>query len=145
TLTVPEDHQQPGGRQITLAVAILKSSSSHPVPDPVIFLQGGPGLSVFTNQPELYMPSFYPLLALRDVILLEQRGIGLSRPILDCPEVDQVTAGAMQQGWRGENDAGPYLPAVAACRERLTKAGVNLAAYTTVQGAADVEALRQAL
>src|SRR5690349_20936484 len=60
TLTVPEDHQQPGGRQIKLAVAILKSSSGRPAPDPVVFLQGGPGLSVFTNQPELYMPSFDP-------------------------------------------------------------------------------------
>jgi pimeloyl-ACP methyl ester carboxylesterase len=40
---------------------------------------------------------------------------------------------------------GPYLPAALACRDRLTKAGVNLADYTTVQGAADVEALRQAL
>ncbi|MFL5733827.1 MAG: alpha/beta hydrolase [Chloroflexia bacterium] len=144
TLTVPEDHQQPGGRQIKLAVAILKSSSDHPAPDPVVFLQGGPGLSVLTNRPELTVPSFYPLLASRDVILLEQRGVGLSQPALDCPEIDQVQA-ADKGGPRDNTDPGPYLPAALACRDRLAKAGVNLADYTTDQGAADVEALRQAL
>ena len=88
TLSVLEDHQQPGGRRIKLAVAILKSTADHPAPDPVVFLQGGPGISVLTNKPELNIPYFYALLASRDVILLEQRGIGLSEPSLDCPEVD---------------------------------------------------------
>jgi pimeloyl-ACP methyl ester carboxylesterase len=144
TLTVPEDHQQPGGRQIKLAVAILKSSAGHPAPDPVVFLQGGPGLSVLTTTSVSAIPSFYPLLASRDVILLEQRGVGLSQPALDCPEIDAVAA-ADKGGPRDMTDPGPYLPAALACRDRLTKAGVNLAAYTTSQGAADAEALRLAL
>jgi pimeloyl-ACP methyl ester carboxylesterase len=144
-LTVPEDHQQPRGRQIKLAVAILKSSADHPAPEPVVFLQGGPGGSVLTNRPELALPDFYPLLASRDVILFEQRGVGLSQPTLDCPELDQVDAAVATTGLRGSLDPGPYLPAALACRDRLTQAGANLANYTTSQGAADVEALRQAL
>jgi pimeloyl-ACP methyl ester carboxylesterase len=142
---VPEDHGQPNGPRIKLAVAIFKSSADHPAPDPVVFLQGGPGLSVFANRPEIFLPDFYPLLAARDVILIEQRGVGLSQPALDCPEVDQVDADLLAQGLRGQTDPGPYLPAVQACRDRLVNAGVHLADYTTIQSAADVETLRQAL
>ena len=43
-LVVPEDRSQPQGPTIRLAVAIFKTSSPHPAPDPVLVLGGGPGL-----------------------------------------------------------------------------------------------------
>src|SRR5512146_310372 len=42
-LIVPEDRQQAGSQTIRLAVAILKSHSSIPASDPVVYLAGGPG------------------------------------------------------------------------------------------------------
>src|SRR5436309_7748314 len=42
-LIVPENRILNNGKTIKLAVAIFKSQSVHPQPDPVIFLNGGPG------------------------------------------------------------------------------------------------------
>src|SRR5438128_2223098 len=43
TLTVPENRANSDGRTIQLAVAVLKSTSATPAPDPVLYLSGGPG------------------------------------------------------------------------------------------------------
>ena len=43
-LTVPEDWQQPNGTKIQLAVAIVKTESSDPKPDPVLVFLGKSGL-----------------------------------------------------------------------------------------------------
>jgi carboxypeptidase C (cathepsin A) len=42
-LTVPENYDQPNGRQIELSYAVFYSQSLSPAPDPVIYLHGGPG------------------------------------------------------------------------------------------------------
>lgn len=42
-LTVPEDRSQPEGPTIRLHVAIFRTDSDNPAPDPVVYLAGGPG------------------------------------------------------------------------------------------------------
>ena len=42
-LVVPENRSLPNGRTLRLAVAILKSLSDNPLPDPLVYLSGGPG------------------------------------------------------------------------------------------------------
>jgi hypothetical protein len=44
-LVVDEDRARPGGRTIRLPVAILRSQSATPAPDPVVYTAGGPGSS----------------------------------------------------------------------------------------------------
>lgn len=48
-LTVPEDHSRPQGPTIRLAVAIFKASYTNPAPDPVVYLEGGPGGPVLAH------------------------------------------------------------------------------------------------
>jgi hypothetical protein len=43
SLVVLENRERPDGRTLRLAVAILRSRSDRPRPDPVVFLAGGPG------------------------------------------------------------------------------------------------------
>jgi hypothetical protein len=43
TLTVPERHQRPDGRQVRLAVARLAARTPKPARDPLLILVGGPG------------------------------------------------------------------------------------------------------
>ena len=50
-LIVPEDHAKPDGKTIKLAVARFKSDASKPEPDPVIYLEGGPGGSPLKSYP----------------------------------------------------------------------------------------------
>jgi pimeloyl-ACP methyl ester carboxylesterase len=142
-LTVPEEHNNPEGARIRLMVAIFRASANRRQPDPIIYLSGGPGVRT--------LDSFAPGLGTflnnqlidRDVILIDQRGMGYSEPSLDCPEVDALSMRAEQ---------GPYTDDLAAgevpvrnCFERLVGAGVNIAAYNTVESAADIASIAPAL
>ncbi len=129
-LTVPADHADPRGPTIDLAVAILYAETDEPQPDPVVYLEGGPGGETITD-----FDSWrgYPLLDDRDLVLFDQRGTGWSIPLLDCPaEIDEL-------------DGAEYAAALAACRDELLAEGIDLALFDSRQSAADVEALRQAL
>ena len=131
-LVVPEDHGRPHGPTIRLAVAVFKAA--HPAPDPVIYLEGGPGSPVLETLGPLLttrdIASIWPLD--RDLILFDQRGSGSSQPSLACTEVTTMVQAT-------------YLQMVHACHDRLVREGVNLHAYTTLQDAADVHDLVHAL
>ena len=127
-LTVPESRLDPSGSQISLAVAIVYSSSSNPLPDPVVYLEGGPGGSPLSDI-ESWLAS--PILAQRNLILFDQRGTGYSDPFLGCPAPEDEQADAI--------DAAQY------CKDELDAAGINLSAYNSAESAADINDLRLAL
>ncbi|MEZ4706348.1 MAG: alpha/beta fold hydrolase [Caldilineaceae bacterium] len=134
-LTVLEDRSNTDGLTLDLAVAIIDSLSDTPRPDPVLYLEGGPGGSALLGI-EDWLAS--PLREERQIILFDQRGTGYSWPSLACPEVDAAEA--------DETGAGiPPIEAVQACRDRLRQLGVDLSAYNSAASAADVHDLRQAL
>src|SRR6185295_20382022 len=43
TLEVPENRNKPGGRKVSLAIAILPANTLNPRSDPLFILAGGPG------------------------------------------------------------------------------------------------------
>ena len=120
-LSVPEDRSLLKSPTLHLAVAIFKSSSSKPAPDPVIFLSGGPGDALLVNQGPRYNSGNLP--PNRDLILLDQRGTGYSQPSLRCLDNETLQA----------------------CHARLVQSGINLNAFTTMEDAADVHDLIRAL
>jgi len=142
-LVVPEDRSQPGGRVIRLGVAIVKSASPHPAPDPILHLNGGPGGRAVQDLPPFF--DLFKFLASdpnRDVIFFDQRGVGWSQPALDCPElgpslVRQAKGGLLSP----DEEQVPYR----ACRDRWLSQRVNLAAYNTRESAADVNDLWRTL
>lgn len=140
-VTVPEQHANPGGPAIRVMIAVFSATNSPKQADPVLMLSGGPG----TNTLESYAGGLGRpldlLLAERDVILLDQRGMGYSEPNLGCPEVDA----ARQTNVAGNGPSADELAALWACRDRLAAEGVNLAAFNTVESAGDVDAVRRAL
>ena len=143
TVTVPEDHSNPNGKTIQLAVAVFKSSASQPGA-PVIYLDGGPG-GFTLAQASSYVSSFGKLLAAHDLILFDQRGVGFSTPSLYCSELTDLSNQQLGEVLTPEVAAKQQTDAALACRQRLVKAGVNLAAYNSAQDAADVDSIRQAL
>ena len=42
-MMVPENYDEPDGRQIPISFVVLKSFSESPLPDPMMYLSGGPG------------------------------------------------------------------------------------------------------
>ncbi|WP_169719654.1 alpha/beta fold hydrolase [Psychromonas aquimarina] len=132
--TVPEKHavntQPASSKTLDIAVLKLTSSSSSKQLDPVVFLQGGPGASAISSIEAFTQSPAKFLLADRDVYLVDQRGTGYSKPALTCTEY-QGEAGTFKQ--------------VKACKERLTKQGIDFTAYQSVQSAYDFISLRKVL
>lgn len=140
---VPEDHSNPDSPSIRLAVVVVKDQSDEHQPDPVILLAGGPGERVVANVLQV-APILAPLHPNRDFIIFDQRGVGDSKPALECPEFVQAMLDNLD-----EPDADvvteTIFNALMGCRDRLVSQGHNLSAYTTAQSAADVDAIRTAL
>jgi len=145
TLTVPEDRSQPAGRTIHLSVAIFKSVSPDPELDPVIQLAGGPGSSPLTNAQYILAKGGDDILARRDYILFDQRGVGYSDPNLYCQAYDESLWSARELDLSPIEYNTATLPALGTCLADWRAQGINLAAYNTVENAADVNDLRLAL
>lgn len=144
-LTVPEDHFDPTNRKtIKLAVAVVRSTAKNPAADPIVYLEGGPGAAAVPNASILTTELFAAAVAQRDIVFIDQRGVGRSQPRLNCPEVSSFAfTGLDQRSDRAYMQS--YLATLRDCVDRLRRQGVNLAAYTSVQSAADVVAIGRAL
>jgi pimeloyl-ACP methyl ester carboxylesterase len=141
-LDVPVRHAEPDGPRRSLAYARLAATTADPGP-PIVLLAGGPGESGIESidwgggRTELWAA----LRTLGDVIALDQRGTGWSRPVPDAPlpldvpldhAVDREEAlqhadaacARMREAWAGRDDLG---------------------AYTVLEAADDVAALADAL
>ncbi|HJW82980.1 MAG TPA: alpha/beta hydrolase, partial [Anaerolineae bacterium] len=144
-LVVPEDRAQPGDKTIKLAVARFKSDSSRPEPDPIVYLEGGPGGSPLRSFTNVFNILFAPLLEKRDVILFDQRGTGYSQPALDCPEYKDWALSVLDEDLTAEESERLGNQELIKCRDRLAQQGVNLAVFNSAENAADLNDLRLAL
>src|SRR5204863_6771182 len=70
----------PEGRRVKIAYAVLESTSQQPAPDPLVYLEGGPGGSALTAI-ESRAEFFAEMRAQRDIVLFDQRGARLSTPL----------------------------------------------------------------
>lgn len=142
-LKVPARRAQPAAGSIELAVVRLASTTATPG-DPIVFLMGGPGIgaSVMGRVPP-YAQLFERLRTASDVILLDQRGTGLSSPSLDCPAREKpLDAGAFETR---ASLLAAMRTELEACLAALRGKAIDAAAYTSPESAADVSDLRRAL
>jgi pimeloyl-ACP methyl ester carboxylesterase len=140
-VTLPERHAEPDGATIRLPVAIRRATAANPRSDPLIIAQGGPGGDVFEAY-TLLTPSS-TIAAQRDIVLFNQRGTFYAEPQLSCPETKENLAEFL----RADSDEGErlYNEAVNACYERLVAEGIDLSAYNSLENAADVPLIAEAL
>ena len=144
TLSVPEDRARPEGRQIKLAVAVARTARAPRLADPVVYLSGGPGSGAVYSTVTLAR-GWADFLAHRDLVVVDQRGTGFSTPKLTCPELAPVHDQQMRQAPTAAERLEGERAALMRCRERLTRAGVDLSAYSSAANAADLRDLRVAL
>lgn len=137
-LRVPENRLDPKSRTIELGMALLHSTADEPGP-PLFFLAGGPGNAA---TPLSGNPTWVRFLELGDVVLLDQRGVGESRPELVW-ETDAVRPGLL---FGDRETAMAHIVEVGElAAKHYADQGVDLTGYTTVQSADDVNDLRIAL
>lgn len=133
---VPENHDAPQGRKISLALALIPAEGQ-PRPDPVVFIAGGPGQSILETYPSLH-PAFDDLHRERDILLVDARGTGGSN-LLQCDEIQD----AMRESGE-EPSPERMLQLGAQCRDRLSKTS-DLRYYATADHIRDLDAVRAAM
>lgn len=141
-LVVKENRSNPNSNLIELAFARLKSTAPNPGP-PIVYLEGGPGSSAISvARYSEYMRAFMKLREVGDVILLDQRGVGFSRPNLT-----RLSAQSLPLDFFAKE-----ADALRTMKERTREAAeyfrrqfVDLPAYNTIESANDIDDLRKAL
>lgn len=141
-LVVPENRHKAASRPIQLPVMIFRSRSASPLPDPILFMSGGPGNSTVTGRRS---GKGLPFLDDRDYILLEQRGARYARPSLECPAINALKGQSAAGLLRDSAAQSALATAAAACRDALIASGIDLDAYTSDATADDIEDLRTVL
>jgi pimeloyl-ACP methyl ester carboxylesterase len=145
-LIVAEDRDDPANEAtVALHVAIFASESADPAPEPVVYLEGGPGGDALEAIPYSFEQRFAPFLAGHTFIMFDQRGTGYSQPSLACPENTALMLELLDQVLGDDEIRELNLAMLAECRARLLAGEVNLAAYHSAASAADVDDLRRAL
>jgi pimeloyl-ACP methyl ester carboxylesterase len=139
-LLVPENRSNTRSRQIRVIFGLLPATTGV-AGVPIFFIAGGPGASgigSFAGNAEWLLP----LRRYGDVVLVEQRGTGYSRPRLDCAERWDFSITAPLE--RDQRIA-PARQRFAACRRAWQAEGVDLAGYNTVAYAEDIVAVADSL
>ncbi|MDX2305514.1 MAG: alpha/beta fold hydrolase [Microscillaceae bacterium] len=140
-LRVPENRENPQNRYLKLAVVILRAKSSFPKSDPIIYLNGGPGVKTLQA---LNMYKNHYLRQDRDFILLDFRGVGYSEPTL-CPDLPFKIFEMMAQNLSPAQEIQRKKALYMECVQDLEKQAVDLSAYNTASIAADIRDLCAAL
>ncbi|MBD8874250.1 alpha/beta hydrolase [Rhodanobacter sp. DHB23] len=136
-LEVPENRAEPQGRKIALKLAVLRSSAQVASPDMLAFLAGGPGQAA-TDYAGQIGAMLDPLRAHRDILLLDQRGVGGSNA-LDCKADDKADA---DDGVGFDPDK---LRAAAADCLKQVQSHADPRYYTTTDAVEDLDEVRRAL
>jgi pimeloyl-ACP methyl ester carboxylesterase len=118
-LGVPEDWSKPNtSNRIRLTFAILGAKKASDSPHaPIAYLTGGPGVSTYIGLEHLRESRLNDQ---RDIVMLEPRGYGYSKPWLACDSVEQLRA----------------------CYDNYTGSGIDVTLYSTEFSVYDYEALR---
>jgi pimeloyl-ACP methyl ester carboxylesterase len=144
--TVPDQHGRPGGPTLRLTVAKFPSLSKPPSADALVLLAGGPGESNLLA----FVPGMGSLVgrcfrAKRDVVVIELRGLFYSEPNLLCPERFDTQEAQLDQDPNNPRAVADDMDSIRRCRQRLTNRGVNLAAFSNTETAADIVTVMTAL
>jgi pimeloyl-ACP methyl ester carboxylesterase len=144
-VTVPEQHSNPDGPSIRLAVVVIPNNSGKTNNDPLFMAQGGPGgstIETYANQ----LLTINKFVTDRDIVLFDQRGTLYSKPDLYCSEIDQLIADTIEKDLSDAEDQKLTLAALEKCRQRLIQQdGVDLSDFDSLENSADIEDLRKAL
>lgn len=137
-LLVPENYEQPEGRNISIHYAVLPAVSESKKADPLLILAGGPGQAA-TELAAMINRMFNDVRRQRDILLIDQRGTGKSNPLsCEVSHVDELvkTDDNMELDRMAADCLADYL---------AQHSDSDLTQYHTVNAIRDFEAVRQHL
>ncbi len=135
-VTLPQDYAEPSRGTVDIFYTVIHSRSRQPASDPLVYLVGGPG----SSGSQLLQTSFQKYLRAfageRDIVIIDQRGTGLSNPPLYCREtlfrLDEIL-----QSQPAEH-AELLLEILSDCYQRLAEKEVRFDTFHSENNARDV-------
>ncbi|MDJ0739381.1 MAG: alpha/beta hydrolase [Gammaproteobacteria bacterium] len=143
--TAPETGAQP--ERFALPVVYLAQRPWRRERPPTLYIAGGPGGSSWLEADEVdfwfdwFDVADWP----GDLVLYDQRGVGLSDPAVGCPELQALRRALLPLPLPTEEAYQRVRDATRACHDRLQADGVDLARFTTADNAADAADLMRTL
>ena len=154
TLVVPEDYRKPQGRHIELPFIRFKAYTPDNNTSPLLVAGGGgPGVSLGIAAAD-WESAEHPLWTSwsastvdtgRDLILIDNRGVGTARPRLDCDEIEEAAKSLLEDKLERNELIKLIRASYSACKHRLGEQGIDLSQYQVINAAEDLEQLRLAL
>ena len=127
TIERPLDPLDPDGATITIGFELHRATNHNkPSLGTIVAVEGGPGYTS-TDSRDYYLDLFAPLLARRDMLLVDARGTGTSS-VINCPGLESLQ--------------GDYIENIRLCGEQL---GAASDLYGTALAADDLAAVLDAL
>jgi len=148
---LPSDHDAPSELTISIPVLIANQTRSIGRSDKAILIPGGggPGGPVgfgFQGSPGEYLEYFKGLRAEGfDIVIVDQRGAGFSKPVLKCSETVRDFKSSISDDTTIVAAVESYRKAISACNTRLKGDGIKLENFDTYQSAKDFISLMQSL
>ena len=149
-LQAPENREDSNNdRVVRMPVVILEGVAGRHGPFAVVLGGGGPGggLDIDSEEGIAYWDD-YRREVLGDagnLVLMDQRGAGMSKPLLACPDSDLSDEEYMSSVVTFEDDARIARQESEDCVNQFADWGIDLSAYTTAASADDFEDLRRLL
>jgi pimeloyl-ACP methyl ester carboxylesterase len=141
TVRVPRDHARPDAGSFSLAVVVIASEQQPSLPDPVVYISGGPGYPLTVYATHQAQPPYAPR---RNLILIDQRGTGRSEPSL-CPDLNRRLMETTLAIAAGADDAIARHAAYMDCRDEAIRRGFELKDFGTSVTVEDFAWVRRAL
>ncbi len=143
TVSVPRDYAHPAAGRFKLAVVVIRSTQQPALSDALVYISGGPGapLTVYA-----YDQAARPFAQGRDLVLVDQRGMGRSEPNI-CPDRNRSLpiAVAMAVIEPTAEMQARRRAAFMACRDEAIASGIDLKDFGTAVTVRDFDTVREAL
>ncbi len=125
-------------RTISLPVVVYKDYSFGHKPDPVIFINGGPGSSSWLDEDNW---SYYVDLLdwKRDFIVFDHRGTGMSTPKPECQPLFDYYYDSLIKNMSAKQEVRTTYSKTAKCYRDLIREGHNFKMYSTFHSTQDVQ------
>ena len=133
-ILVPENHDDPDSKNITLSYLILKAKDSASSKYPIIFFAGGPGGNSLDPGVLEYLKDD-PLQEQRDMILFDQRGIGYSSGL---PDMSMASFDIMAEDADEARELELTEAMISEYQRKCEELNINTEFYNTRQNALDV-------
>ena len=148
-LSVPESRAGRSDLTLELPVVVISVPETRKREDPVVYLAGGPGDGAWLDADRIdFWWEFVADNAWvneRDLVLVDQRGTGLTQPRMDCPEQEVAQIRSLSFGLNRKAAREEWESAAASCRVRVEKEGHDPLSYTSRDSATDLHDLMTAL